>query len=909
MFNNSPSSNMTNDILALSARTLEFHHSGAVWGNSLTVTVGINAFSADAGPLAMNFQALNLGGDISIDSNDGTGWGYTLNCETILNGHTLTVYAANLGSAQFGTPFAGNGQVIFAAGTNYLNPKNGMPGPAPIRVSAGYLGLGYLSNAAITNLLEIDGGGTVFLVADSAIASTATVIILGGGQLLLDGHTDAIENLILTNYSSDAVASTVDATGEGLLGLTVGITASVDNDHVNPIIKGRLNLIGFCTFDISGGPEPGLEIQAAIGGNGFNKTGDGGLRLSGNNTFSGDVEATEGQILAETSTTFGQGGPTHGVHLAGGLILLDGVIIDAEPLYVDAPSDFDVALAAVGPSSWTGPVTLNATLVATATDTMDFSGSISGTGGLRFEGSGSLQLDGSTGNTFTGPLSVCDGILEFAKPSGVNAYSGSLQVGPPCGGTANTCEARWLNSYQNVGATLTLYANGLVNLNNQNEDFGSVTFNGGEVDTGSGQFAIYAPLTVNPAGTTAVINGYLGLPPGDDRVFIVGDGAADPGLQVNAVVFGNPGTYFVKQGAGTMALAGANTFNAPTLLEEGILDVNSGSALGTDAGLIIFNGATLRLDGAGNFGGGFEAVGAGVGGTHGAVEVLPNSSFSFAGSVLLDAATTLNVGVSAGLGLDGSISGTGPLTQTGSGSLVLAGGSANTYSGDTVVLGGTLNAAKSFGVAAVPGNLVLGPGPSGPVATVVGRLLQSGGIGGGTTAVNGNSLFDLNGYNQTLATLNLNDGGSVQTGVGLLSFPSGGAVNVGITEWFWLARQFIHQWRHRPAGECAPDLQHQSFRAFLSISQRPGAGCAGLDSRACREREFHPRRDRETGSRPDAPGCQQHLRRFYFRQRRHADGGRCATAKPRQCEQRHTGRFGCRGFDLHEWQFRRRRAR
>ena len=45
--------------------------------------------------------------------------------------------------------------------------------------------------------------------------------------------------------------------------------------------------------------------------------------------------------------------------------------------------------------------------------------------------------------------------------------------------------------------------------------------------------------------------------------------------------------------------------------------------------------------------------------------------------------------------------------------------------------------------------------------------------------VNGNSLLDLNGYNQTLATLNLNDGGSVQTGAGLLSFPSGGAVNVG----------------------------------------------------------------------------------------------------------------------------------
>ena len=51
---------------------------------------------------------------------------------------------------------------------------------------------------------------------------------------------------------------------------------------------------------------------------------------------------------------------------------------------------------------------------------------------------------------------------------------------------------------------------GIINLNNHNEDFGAVTFNGGEVDTGSGQFAIYQPLTVNPADSSAVINGESG---------------------------------------------------------------------------------------------------------------------------------------------------------------------------------------------------------------------------------------------------------------------------------------------------------------------------------------------------------------------------------------------------------------
>src|SRR6267142_6678045 len=61
VFNNSPGSSMTNDIAGLSVRTLEFHHSGAVWGpNDLTVTVGINAFPAEE-VVDLNFAHLDLG--------------------------------------------------------------------------------------------------------------------------------------------------------------------------------------------------------------------------------------------------------------------------------------------------------------------------------------------------------------------------------------------------------------------------------------------------------------------------------------------------------------------------------------------------------------------------------------------------------------------------------------------------------------------------------------------------------------------------------------------------------------------------------------------------------------------------------------------------------------------------------
>jgi autotransporter-associated beta strand protein len=109
--------------------------------------------------------------------------------------------------------------------------------------------------------------------------------------------------------------------------------------------------------------------------------------------------------------------------------------------------------------------------------------------------------------------------------------------------------------------------------------------------------------------------------------------------------------------------------------------------------------------------------------------------------------------------------------------LVFGGALNNTYSGDTVISAGSLLLARSANKVSVPGNLVVGPGPAGP--TTFARLFQTGGIGGTTVAVNANSLFDLNGYYQALTTLNLRDGGSVHTGVGLLDFPSGGAINVG----------------------------------------------------------------------------------------------------------------------------------
>src|SRR5262249_9155844 len=154
----------------------------------------------------------------------------------------------------------------------------------------------------------------------------------------------------------------------------------------------------------------------------------------------------------------------------------------------------------------------------------------------------------------------------------------------------------------------------------------------------------------------------------------------------------------------------------------------------------IFDGATIRLSGSGN-GNGFEAIGAGVGGTHGAVEVVPNASWNITAGMLLDGPTTFNVGTGSGLGLIAPISSSGlgcSGSKTGSGVARLVCSSANTYSGDTIISAGQCYLSKSANVISVPGNLIIGAGPAGPVTFA--RLLQIGGIGGDTVSVNANSL-------------------------------------------------------------------------------------------------------------------------------------------------------------------------
>ncbi len=240
---------------------------------------------------------------------------------------------------------------------------------------------------------------------------------------------------------------------------------------------------------------------------------------------------------------------------------------------------------------WSGDVILNTNL--NLIGDINFSGAISGPGGLGFFGGGTSYLGGPNNNSYTGLTLVRCPLLELYKTSGVKAYGGALEVG---GGASGDCEVRWLNSYQNLYANVTLFGNGILNLNNFAEDLGPITFNGGTIKTGTGELGIYGLVTVNESDDPPTISGRMGLPSGNREFRVLN---RRWGLYIDATIAG-PG-QLTKTGGGDLKLSGANTYTGLTMVNEGFLVAYSATALGAgDPGTLVADGATLELVGSPN---------------------------------------------------------------------------------------------------------------------------------------------------------------------------------------------------------------------------------------------------------------------------------------------------------------------
>ncbi|MBS0452586.1 MAG: autotransporter outer membrane beta-barrel domain-containing protein [Proteobacteria bacterium] len=280
------------------------------------------------------------------------------------------------------------------------------------------------------------------------------------------------------------------------------------------------------------------------------------------------------------------------------------------------------------------------TFAPMAGTSLSLTGPISGPGMLTQGGSGTLVLSGA--NSYAGGTFLGNGVLAVASDANLGAPGGPLEFG---GGTLRTDADLSLATTR----TVTVDApGGLIDTNGHTATVAqTIGGSGGLTKLGAGTLVLagnnaYEGATTISAGTLQIGNG------GSTGSFGAGDvtnngvlafNRSDSSVVTNTI----SGTGSLQQiGAGTTALTGANTYTGGTTISNGTLQLGSGGATGSITGNVSVDNGTLAFN--------------------------RNNLYTF----------------------DGVISGSGSVSQAGTGTTVLS--AANTYSGATTVAAGTLRA-------------------------------------------------------------------------------------------------------------------------------------------------------------------------------------------------------------------------
>src|SRR5207248_9697130 len=119
---------------------------------------------------------------------------------------------------------------------------------------------------------------------------------------------------------------------------------------------------------------------------------------------------------------------------------------------------------------------------------LTLTGAISGAGGLTVNApGGTVTLGGTAANTFTGLTSVTAGTLVLNKGTNIIlALGGNLSVGNAASPGAPGSAAVQLNKDLSIPSLtgMTVFADGLFNVNGTANDIGTLTMTGGEIRLG-----------------------------------------------------------------------------------------------------------------------------------------------------------------------------------------------------------------------------------------------------------------------------------------------------------------------------------------------------------------------------------------------------------------------------------------
>ncbi|UMY65509.1 YDG domain-containing protein [Flavobacterium sp. HJ-32-4] len=350
---------------------------------------------------------------------------------------------------------------------------------------------------------------------------------------------NGIDNTILRNASGQTFTiQNTQGSGNQTMSLALG---NATNNVIN--VDGTGNIV----------------ISSSITGVGrritLNLTSSGDLRLSGTNSFDGGITVngtSTGRLRIDNTTALPSTGTVR--INTGGLLRFNvagtygnaSQALEFNPNQTTNPS---LDINGTGTTTWAGTVNL---LAATrieangATNTLAFSGNMTGSGDLIKQAAGTLRLSG-TGNTLTGGTQIGNGTLTVS--SGSSMGSGALVMAQT---GANSTTLNLNNTAQTVSSLSSSFT----------ATTGTVTQT---INLATGHI-----LTVNQSGNTTFGNGAVSTLTST----IVGEGS------------------LVKSGNGTLTFTGRNTYSGSTTITAGKLVLGSDEAI-SPLSAVILNGGTL----------------------------------------------------------------------------------------------------------------------------------------------------------------------------------------------------------------------------------------------------------------------------------------------------------------------------
>jgi len=538
-------------------------------------------------PLTLAGSGIGMGALYTVSGANTFGGAITLVGHSTIgvpSGSTLTLTNTIAGSHDLAKTGPGTLTFAGAIGNTYAGATY---------VNQGTLVLAKSTGEAVPGPLFIGDGlaGATVQLQQHGQLGIGDIVVRTGSLLDLNNFNSRITgNLVLSN------ATVLTGTGTLVIGGSISTAGAQTN-----IISGRLDLDGAIgVFTVADGAAvDDLVVSAGITNGGLSKTGLGRLVLSGDNSFNGELRVVQGLVAIAAPTALGS--------TAAGTIVYDGARLElrqsvglAEPLLINGTGGglgalYSAATGAFGLNSWAGPITLGSAsaigagttapltlngqidaagfdLSFYANDNVTVSGPISGSGStvIKF-GPGTLTFTGSTPNTYSGSTVVSMGQLILAKPGAVSV-PGQLVIGALLSPATVTCQA---DGQFGPGATATVNAGSLLNLNGFNARLAGLTLNDGTVETGTGTLQLAGPLACMGVAS-AWLNGNLTLL-GPQEINV----KAGCTLNLGAATTGGG---FNKLGAGTLVLTNINNFNDPCVVNEGSVLVNNNPAAGFGLG-------------------------------------------------------------------------------------------------------------------------------------------------------------------------------------------------------------------------------------------------------------------------------------------------------------------------------------